>query len=84
MVMYLVTLFAIKNPEEGLWLYDQPCIKIVWSPCPLKLILLALKEVSLTSSSMLQIIHSYRWTLYYNSLQSKVDGGITGSVKISL
>lgn len=29
MVMYLVMLFAIKNPEEGLWLYNQPAMKIV-------------------------------------------------------
>jgi len=43
MVMYLVMLFAMKNPEEGLGLYDQPCMKIVQSPYPLKLILLSLK-----------------------------------------
>lgn len=84
MVMYLLMFFAIKNPEEGLWLCDQPCIKIVRSPCPLKLILLALKEISFRSSSMLQIIHPYRWTLYYNSLQNEDDDEITGSVKISL
>lgn len=84
MVMYSVMLFAIKKTEKGLWLYDQPCIKIVRSPCPLKLILLALKEISFWSSSMLQIIQSYRWTFYYNSLQNKDDDEITGSVKISL
>lgn len=40
MVMHLVMLFAIKNPEEGLWLYDEPFTKIVWSPCPLKVLCL--------------------------------------------
>lgn len=40
MVMYLVMLFAIKNPEEGLRLYGEPYAKIVWSPCPLKVICL--------------------------------------------
>lgn len=80
-MMCSVMLFAIKNPEEGLWLYDQPCVKIVRSPCPLKLILLALKEISFRTSSVLQRIHSYRCTLYYHSLQSKDYDGIAGSAK---
>lgn len=35
--------------------------------------LLALKDVSFRSSSMLQTVHLDRWTLYCHSLQNKDD-----------